>query len=456
MPLVTLREKSRLALYRQLKRAGGVVAALLALVLVWNAVKGLPDRFALRQALGAPEFASMKDGYEDRGFNPIWLHGKAARPEARTVLDAMAAGRDDGLNAQVYDAAALKLRLGNLGSATRADRIKAELLMSSAYSRYIKDLHTPAKAADLLYTDDRFKPPFRDARSVFQHLAGSGSAQDAIDEATRMSPLYVAMRTMLLRYRLHNKVEPEREGLLLLNLDRLRAMPGDSGERFVVVDAASNRLWAYEDDEPVRGMKVIVGTPAHETPQMAALIRYAVFNPVWNVPPDLARDTYAPRILARPSALEEMRMDAWSGFAPGAVRLISNQVNWQAVASGQETAWLRQRAGGSNAMGKVKFMLPNTLGIYLHDTPEPALFQRSQRFFSAGCVRVEDAAWLSQWLNQGRTPNVKAGKSEQRVDLPDSVPVYILYLTAIAENDGISLFPDVYGRDKAIRSKAPQ
>jgi murein L,D-transpeptidase YcbB/YkuD len=123
-------------------------------------------------------------------------------------------------------------------------------------------------------------------------------------------------------------------------------------------------------------------------------------------------------------------------------------VDWKAVAAGRQELPVRQVPGRDNAMGKMKFMFPNDLGIYLHDTPEKELFRKADRRFSSGCVRVEDAPRLAKWLF-GKPLPVKAGGREQRVNLPEPVPVYITYLTAAPEGQTIAFRPDVYNRDQA-------
>jgi murein L,D-transpeptidase YcbB/YkuD len=97
-------------------------------------------------------------------------------------------------------------------------------------------------------------------------------------------------------------------------------------------------------------------------------------------------------------------------------------------------------------MGKVKFMFPNDLGIYLHDTPERALFDKSQRYFSSGCVRLEDAQRLGEWLF-GKPLVAESDAPEQNVSLPRPVPVYLTYLTAQASDGGVTYIEDAYGRD---------
>ena len=100
-------------------------------------------------------------------------------------------------------------------------------------------------------------------------------------------------------------------------------------------------------------------------------------------------------------------------------------------------------------MGQMKFMFPNALGIYLHDTPDKQLLADASRLFSGGCVRLEDAPRLARWLVQWQAAvDRQSGTPEQRVDLPTPVPVFLTYLTAVPGEGGITYYPDVYHRDR--------
>lgn len=409
----------------------------------------LPERIALRSALEAPDEAMLRQVYATRGFQPIWMSGKIEMDGARQFVRLLETSGGDGLSPARYAPQALKKRLDEAARASLGERTRTELLLTAAYIEYVHDLHTPAVGDDLAYTDHDLQPLLRDRAEIARQLAGSSWPQVAIDDATRMNGFYVRMREALARQRSAAPRDAAAETLLLLNLDRLRALPSKLGDRYVLVDVAANRLWLYEDGKPVDSMKVVVGAPNGQTPQMAGLIRYAIYNPFWNVPPDLTRDIYAPRIAANLSALSDLRMDAWSSFTAGARILSPQTVNWTAVAQGQAYGWLRQRPGPANSMGAVKFMLPNELGIYLHDTPRRDLFDKDQRFFSAGCIRVEDHRRLSRWLFNGAEIEAKGPAAEQRFDLPEPVPVYIVYLTARVENGAVRVQPDIYGRDRA-------
>jgi murein L,D-transpeptidase YcbB/YkuD len=123
---------------------------------------------------------------------------------------------------------------------------------------------------------------------------------------------------------------------------------------------------------------------------LAGLMHYAIVNPYWNVPPDLARTKVAPGVLAKGVGfLKSMRYEVLSDWTEKATVLDPKTVDWRAVAAGRSEIRVRQLPGKGNSMGRMKFMMPNDLGIYLHDTPDRHLFADANRYFSSGCVRLE-------------------------------------------------------------------
>lgn len=243
------------------------------------------------------------------------------------------------------------------------------------------------------------------------------------------------------------------EGLLRANLERARALPPGDG-RHIVVDAAAAELRFYEGGALRDRMKVIVGKPETPTPMMSGVMRYAVFRPYWNIPEDLARVRVAKHVREEGLAyLRRERMEVLSDWSDDAIVIDPRSVNWADVESGHRGLRVRQWPGADNMMGQVKFMLPNDLGIYLHDTPGKVFFAEPVRTFSAGCVRVEDAGRLARWL-LGPAADAQGGvrgAPEQRIDLLEPVPVYITYFTATpAPEAGLTLRADVYHRDAPL------
>ncbi|PSJ43215.1 L,D-transpeptidase family protein [Allosphingosinicella deserti] len=233
---------------------------------------------------------------------------------------------------------------------------------------------------------------------------------------------------------------------LRLNLERARALP-TAANRYVLVDAAAQRLWMYQDGRPVDSMKVIVGRVTEPTPMLAAYIRSAVLNPYWNVPPDLVQTRVAPKVLSQGlNHLRAERYQVLSDWSDNAKPVDAKTIDWRAVARGEVEVPMRQLPGPKNSMGNMKFMFPNQFGVYLHDTPDKRLFGAADRKQSAGCVRLEDARRLGRWLF-GRVPSTKSNAPEQSVPLKSPVPVYITYLTVAPTPDGIALRDDIYGRD---------
>ena len=241
-----------------------------------------------------------------------------------------------------------------------------------------------------------------------------------------------------------NRGDDYYDRLIALNLERARLLPG-SWVRHVVVDAASARLWYFSKGAQDGTMKVVVGAKESQTPMMAGMVRYATLNPYWNVPSDLVERKLAPKMLAGESFTKK-HYEALSDWSANAQILDPASVDWVAVASGRTELRVRQLPGGDNAMGKVKFMFPNDLGIYLHDTPSRDLLAKPARQFSNGCIRLEDAQRLGRWFF-GKPLAADSDKPEQHVPLPQPVPVYLTYMTAVPSGSGIQFLPDVYGRD---------
>lgn len=240
------------------------------------------------------------------------------------------------------------------------------------------------------------------------------------------------------------------ERLIEANLQRAQALPPPVTKRFILVNPAAGRLWLYEDGHVVDTMKVIVGARRDQTPNMVGLIRYMVYNPYWEIPLDIAQESVAAHAARQgPGYVEAKGIEVLSDWSDTASRMSPRDVDWAAVASGRVELRLRQTPGPTNAMGTLKFMMPNELGIYLHDTPDKALFQAENRQFSAGCVRLERAADLAAWIRVDKPLNPAFLGAAQVEDQFSPVTVYVIYLTAGPAPGGVRFYPDVYGRDGA-------
>jgi murein L,D-transpeptidase YcbB/YkuD len=242
--------------------------------------------------------------------------------------------------------------------------------------------------------------------------------------------------------------------VLMINMERARRLPAPGElKRHIVVDAGSARIFMYENDRLVDSMRAVVGSNATQTPMMAAFIRYAKVNPYWNLPPDFNEKMVAPRVLEQGLGyLSERKYEVFADWTEDGPKLDPATVDWKAVSEGKLSLRIRRGPGPGNSMGDIKFMMPNDLGIYLHDTHEKSVFAKDDRWISNGCVRVEDAQRLATWLF-GAMPKVDDPSVETRVDLPEPVAVFLTYLTAAASEDGVAFRADPYERDTAVLAR---
>jgi murein L,D-transpeptidase YcbB/YkuD len=196
--------------------------------------------------------------------------------------------------------------------------------------------------------------------------------------------------------------------------------------RYLLVDAASARLYMIEDGRVKDSMRVIVGKPETPTPELRSTINYETLNPYWHVTREVAKEVIAPRVLKEGDAyLNRQGYEVVSSF--GNPQLLSpDAIDWKAVAAGTATVKVRQKPGPANSLGRFKFDIPYSDGIYLHDTPKKELFALDDRSLSHGCVRLEDAEKLARWL-LGKEPPV-ASAPEEHILLPKPVPITISYL----------------------------
>ena len=237
---------------------------------------------------------------------------------------------------------------------------------------------------------------------------------------------------------------------LRVNLERGRWVLHEIKGEFVLVDVAGFDVAYFRNDEPIWTSKVVVGRPYRETPVFRSEITYVVLNPTWTIPPGiLAKDTL-PAVKRDPGYLTRHRIrviDSSGGeVSPWSVdwNRYGNSVPYQ----------FRQDPGPDNSLGLVKIMFPNPYLVYLHDSPAKSLYDRDERAFSSGCIRVAKPFELTelvlndaQW-NAAAIQNVIASGKTRTVNLAKPVPVLILYWTAQPTPDGQILFRnDVYGRD---------
>lgn len=228
--------------------------------------------------------------------------------------------------------------------------------------------------------------------------------------------------------------DPQRRATLAFAMERWRWMPRTLGSDYVLVNAATFEASRWRNGARIGTWPVVVGKTSSPTPAFRATITAVTFNPWWEIPANIVKESVGALIRRNP-ALARKR-----GYVWGAGRY-------------------RQRPGPDNALGRMKLVMPNPYHVYLHDTPSQSLFNKDVRAFSHGCVRVGDALGFAGNLLQGQADRaridalVQSGKTST-VALANKLPVYVAYFTASSDATGmLSIQPDLYVRDQALSDK---
>lgn len=374
--------------------------------------------------------------YYQRKGAPLWLASEDGRLAAQRIAVILRRAPIDGL-------AEGPVLASSVESAILRGTTEDDALISVAWTKYVRALKRPAPFVDYGDPALALKAPL--ASQVLSEAAASPSLAVYADRIASVNSFYSTLRETALAA--GSAENPH----VKATLDRLRLIPASG--RAIVVDLASAQLWMVENGQTVDGMKVIVGKTGSPTPLLAGTINYVTFNPYWHILDEVARRKVAPIVIKRGvSYLKAARYDtvtSWSDSTP----IDPKDIDWKAVAAGDAHAFIRQRPGVNNMMGAMKFSFVNDQDIFLHDTPHKNLFAKNQRTLSLGCVRLEHADRLAQWL-LGRDAAPPSDAPELHVQIDHGVPVYLTYLSARVDDGQLAFANDYYNLDPAIATAA--
>lgn len=256
-----------------------------------------------------------------------------------------------------------------------------------------------------------------------------------------------------------NVTPAQRAGVLALNIQRLRLLPGKLTTG-IMVNIPAFSLVYYLDGNTVLSSRVIVGRPDRKTPMMSSALNNVVVNPPWNVPPTLARNDILPKVRNDPGYLERHGYKLMRGWNSQEA-INPYQVDWSTITASNLPFRFQQAPGARNSLGRYKFNMPSSDAIYLHDTPNHALFQKETRALSSGCVRVNKASELANMLlqdagwNDARISDALKAGNTRYVNIRHNIPVNLYYLTAFVGADGRPQYrTDIYNYDLTARSSA--
>lgn len=223
---------------------------------------------------------------------------------------------------------------------------------------------------------------------------------------------------------------------VLLNMDRMRWMPQNPAGNLIIVNIPEFMLHVYDGKKTQFDMVVVVGRVGNNTMMFNGDLSQINFSPYWNVPPSIIEKEINPAIARNPNYLASKNMERVGGG-------------------------IRQKPGPGNALGKVKFIFPNSFNMYFHDTPSKSLFGQDKRAFSHGCIRLSEPQKMAEWLlrdypewNTEKIVSAMNQTTEKVVKLKTTIPVFIIYYTAWVDGDGqLNFRDDVYQHDSEILQK---
>lgn len=249
-----------------------------------------------------------------------------------------------------------------------------------------------------------------------------GYKQDGVISATFIKEMNVPARERLMQ--------------ILLNMDRMRWLPQKPTGNLIIVNLPEFMLHVYDGNKLLFDMVVVVGKVGNNTMMFNGDLNQIYFSPYWNVPASIIEKEINPAIARNPNYLASKNMEK--------------------VGSG-----IRQKPGPGNALGKVKFIFPNSFNMYFHDTPSKSLFGQDKRAFSHGCIRLSEPQKMAEWLlrndpdwTKEKIVSAMNQTTEKGVKLKDPVPVFIIYYTSWVDNDGeLNFRDDVYQHDSELMKK---
>ena len=259
------------------------------------------------------------------------------------------------------------------------------------------------------------------------------------------------------RWTINKSVETKIE-TVLLNIDRIKWLPRESSNRYIIVNIPEYQLRYIENHREVKKLKVIVGDTKHPTPIFSNKISYIVLNPYWKVPEGIVKREIVPSMIKNPNYITKQGLEAHETWDENSSIMPLDTIVWSDYLEKEKKFPYRlmQPPGPRNALGKIKFKFPNRFAVYLHDTPTKKLFKRKHRAFSHGCVRLSQPRSLLEIISKSdanidllKSKQVLLGKKKTQINVENKIPIHLIYLTAGVDIRNNLIFRyDIYKYDR--------
>ncbi|QIX63270.1 L,D-transpeptidase family protein [Hymenobacter lutimineralis] len=405
-------------------------------------------------------------------YQPAWtVPADSTTPGARAALTVLAGAAAHGLPPEGYHTPLLRGLRDSLFRRVVPERrpwqqARLEVYLTDAVLRFMRDVSRgrlrPYTLSAAETAAGQSRQPALELRAALQAASPTGAVPAAMLAGQPAHREYRQLQQALARW-LARPVAPDSVNghrrqyeQAALNLERWRwdALPADSAYIFINIPAYELQLVAQ--DSVQRRHRVIVGKPETPTPTLSSRISHFTLAPDWYVPRSIATREMLPHLWADPGYLARNGLTLYDARGRP---LDATRINWHQVTARNFSYVIRQSAGCDNALGNIVFRFANPYAVYLHDTPQRQLFNRSTRALSHGCIRVEQPLVLAAYLlrrehRQVELPTEAECARQPRphdVRLLRPLPLHVRYATCVAENGRLRFLPDIYRRDEALR-----
>jgi murein L,D-transpeptidase YcbB/YkuD len=260
-----------------------------------------------------------------------------------------------------------------------------------------------------------------------------------------------------------NMSADEKIAQIRINLERMRSLPRDLGEKYLIVNIPEFRLKLIENDSIKLSMNVVVGERKHPTPIFSDKMSYIVLNPKWNIPTSITKKEIIPKLIKDPNYLASKGIDIYESWHPESEKINTQDIIDAFILEDLDSMpnfRLTQSPSSENPLGRMKFMFPNKHAVYMHDTPAKSLFSNARRAYSHGCIRLAKPQELlntialeDKSLNIDKIDSILKDTAEKSIGLSKKIPVHIVYLTSWVDEAGQLQFrEDIYNYDKIQKS----
>ena len=248
-----------------------------------------------------------------------------------------------------------------------------------------------------------------------------------------------------------------------INLERMRFLPRDLGEKYLIVNIPEFKLKLIEDHTVKLSMNVVVGESKHPTPIFSDNMSYIVLNPKWNIPESITKKEIIPKLIKDPNYLASKGIDIYSSWHPESEKMNTQDIIDAFILEDLDSMpnfRLTQSPSSENPLGRMKFIFPNKHAVYMHDTPAKSLFSNARRAYSHGCIRLSKPQELlniiaseDKSLDLEKIDSSLKETNEKSIGLSKKIPVHLVYLTSWVDEEGQLQFrEDVYNYDKIQKS----